>query len=122
MSVLIQPWEAIEQFYVRMADRASAAPHLAQLVAAIRKSRYVSGLYAWTSMLDLCVVQTPATYPYHGPLLRISPVGSDALEFRYEDTSDKSKQWHRTVSGGSGFARLEHFIAQLGWFPASPSA
>ena len=119
MSVLVKPWDAIQGHYASVALRVPSARHMEQLVVAIRGSRYVEGLFAWTSMFDLCIVQTPATYPYQGPLLRVSPNEDGELLFRYEDTPDKSKQWQRSVPGDAGFAMLEHFFTQLGWFPDS---
>jgi hypothetical protein len=86
------------------------------LVQAIEASRYASGLYAWQSMHDLCIVQTPVNYPYDGPYLRISPLVGGKLEFRYFDTFKKDHQWHRTVEGSEGFDRLERFIDQIHWF------
>jgi hypothetical protein len=74
------------------------------------------GFFEWTSMYDLCIVQTPVTYPYSGPCLCISPGANGQLEFRYLDTIVDEKQWHKTVDGDEGFARLERFIDQLHWF------
>jgi hypothetical protein len=91
-----------------------------KLVSNIESSRYVPGLFAWTSAYDLCIAQTPVTYPYHGPHLRVSPLENGQLEFRYLDTQIEQKQWRRVVDGAEGFARLERFIEQLHWFaPAS---
>lgn len=87
-----------------------------ELVRAIEASRYKDGLFGWTSANDLCIVQTPVTYPYDGPVLKISPASDGQLEFRYIDTHIKDKQWHRLVDGPAAFARLENFIKQLHWF------
>lgn len=50
-------------------------------------------------MFDLCIVQTEVSYPDDGPCpsLRVSPISEHQIEFRYIDTHDKAKQWHRTV-------------------------
>ena len=69
-------------------------------------------------MFDLCIAQTPVSYPYDGPLLRISPVGENQIEFRYLDTRKEDKQWHRTVDAGVVLPRLIKFLDQLRWFPA----
>jgi hypothetical protein len=76
------------------------------------------GLFAWTSMHDLCIVQRPERYPYDGPVLRVSPVSEGQLEFRYEDTRQRGKQWHRTVDAAEAMPRLLKFLDQLRWFPA----
>jgi len=68
-------------------------------------------------MFDLCIVQTEVTYPYNGPLLRVSPVSENQLEFRYEDTWDKAKQWHRTIDAEDAMPQLLRFLDQLRWFP-----
>ena len=89
---------------------------MAQLVHEIESSRYKEGLFAWTSAFDLYIVQTPVTYPYDGPYLKISPIRDGLLEFRYIDTPIEAKQWRRVVAGADGFARLERFLKQLHWF------
>jgi len=45
--------------------------------------------------------------------------GNGSIEFRYIDTYDKSKQWHRTAEADPAWARLIKFLDQLGWFPAN---
>lgn len=67
MSDLVKPWDAIQAHYASLAGRVTFALDMERLVAAIRGSRYVDGLFAWTSVFELCIVQTPAQYPYHGP-------------------------------------------------------
>ncbi len=86
------------------------------LVSAIQTLRYAAGLFPWTSMMDLCVAQTPVTYPYHGPYLRISPASPHIVELRYVDTWNKKNQWYRTVPVEGAFARLERFFDELHWF------
>jgi hypothetical protein len=87
-----------------------------QLVREIESSPYGDGLFGWTSLNELCIAQTPVTYPYDGPYLLISPIDNGQLEFRYVDTPIKENQWHRVVDGADGFARLSRFIQQLHWF------
>ena len=89
---------------------------MVKLVEKIQSSPYQKGLFAWTSMHDLCIVQTPVEYPYNGPYLRIAPIKNGELEFRYIDTAIEERQWHRVVDGAEGFVRLESFVKQLHWF------
>jgi hypothetical protein len=115
---MVVSWIEIRNYYVALVDGSAPLDSMLLLVSEIERSRFAQGLYAWTSMCDLCIVQTPVSYPYHGPYLRISPRSDGKLEFRYVDTYNESKQWHRTVEGRDGFSRLERFIDQLHWFRA----
>lgn len=72
----------------------------------ITQGPLATGLYAWTSMFDLCIVQRPVGYPFDGPFLRISPISDNQIEFRYVDTPQKAKQWHRTVDADQAWPRL----------------
>ena len=112
---MIQPWDEISCWYREFADAGSNVHGMLRLVEQIEASQYARGLYAWTSMLDLCIVQVPGTYPYDGPYLRISPLGDGTMEFRYVDTHIESRQWHRIVKKEDAFRRLERFIDQLHW-------
>ena len=67
-------------------------------------------------MHDLCIVQTPVTYPYDGPRLIISPAKDGSVEFRYVDTMIEAKQWSRVEPGPAAFDRLQRFTDQLHWF------
>jgi hypothetical protein len=119
--MMTQPWTKIRSYYEGLPHGVQAFDSMRNLVEEIVKSRYVAGIYAWTSMHDLCIVQTEVTYPYDGPFLRISPKCPDGkLEFRYIDTHIKDKQWHRTVDAKDGFARLEGFFYQVHWFYPVP--
>src|SRR5215475_13218789 len=113
---MIRSWDDIRDHYAGRpaAERSLQAMH--KLVSLIASSRYKDGLFGWTSANDLCIVQTPASYPYNGPYLRISPIADGQLEFRYIDTLLEDKQWRRIVDGADGFARLERFLEQLHWF------
>jgi hypothetical protein len=73
------------------------------------------GLFAWTSMHDLCIVQKEVTYPYNGPFLRLSPVSNNEIEFRYIDTRIAAKQWHRMVKAEHAVPRLHKFLDELRW-------
>ena|SRR5215813_13025908 len=113
---MIVPWERIRQHYAAIAHCGAAWKAMLNLVDQITTSRYADGLFAWTSMNDLCIVQARVTYPYDGPYLRISPQADGQIEFRYLDTLAVDKQWHRTVAGNEAFRRLELFVNQLHWF------
>lgn len=113
---MIRPWDEIRAHYAEFANAGSSFQSMHKLVSEIDASDYKQGLFAWTSMHDLCIVQTPVTYPYDGPYLRISPLANGQLEFRYLDTPVKDKQWQRVVDGSAGFDRLERFLKQLHWF------
>jgi hypothetical protein len=114
---MTRPWAEIREHYgdERLVDKSATAGML-KLVTAIMDSRYADGLHAWTSILDLCIVQTPMSYPYNGPYLRVSPRAHGKLEFRYIDTWKEDQQWHRVVAQEDGFKRLEGFLEQLHWF------
>lgn len=85
-------------------------------VTALESSSYAVGLFPWTSMLDLCIAQTPVEYPYNGPYLRISPKPGSVVELRYLDSWIKAKQWNRTVPAAETFHAFERFIDHLHWF------
>jgi hypothetical protein len=118
MTMMTQPWPQIVAHYEDYGGEQRSIRALAGLARQISESPLAKGLFAWTSMFDLCVVQTPVSYPYDGPLLRIAPVSEDRIEFRYLDTLDKAKQWHRTVDADQALPRLIKFLDQLRWFPA----
>jgi hypothetical protein len=115
---MTKSWPEIITHYDGVRGDSRSIQALATLARRIADGALSGGKFAWTSMLDLCVVQTEVSYPYNGPLLRISPVSNGQLEFRYEDTMDKTRQWHRTVGADEAFPRLLRFLDQLRWFPA----
>jgi hypothetical protein len=88
-----------------------AVERLATMIA----SGPLSGtLFGWTSMHDLCVQQTDAQ-PYLGPYLRISPLLSGMVEFRYIDTGIVEHQWQRIVEPEAAAAQMTMFLEQLCW-------
>lgn len=125
-TLMTQSWESIRAFYSELTDTqpelttAIAIRGMVELTRAIEHSKYESGLHAWTSMHDLCIVQTPVSYPYTGPRLMVSPLPGGKLEFRYFDAASNEKRWHRVVGESEGFARLELFVEQLHWFTNAP--
>lgn len=84
----------------------------------IALSDLAQGIYGWTSVHELCITQTPVTYPETGAYLRISPLSHGRIEFRYFDTMIQQDQWHRVEPQANACARLLSFFAQLGWFSA----
>jgi hypothetical protein len=92
------------------------------LISQISASALSQQLYCWLSMHDLCIVQTEVSYPYNGPLLRVSPLSNGAIEFRYEDTAIKERQWCRQVLPEEASAQLAKFLAQLHWLSSSVGA
>lgn len=115
---MIRPWHDIAAHYASYDGDARSIQAIGELAQRINESHLANGLFAWTSIYDLCIVQTPVTYPYDGPLLRLTPVSATQIEFRYLDTFVHAKQWHRTVDAGKAWARLIKFLDQLRWFPA----
>ncbi len=113
-----QPWPKIVVRYEQYTGNDSAIQAMLVLAKRIANGPLSKGLYAWTSMFDLCVTQTEVTYPYDGPYLRVSPLRDGRVEFRYFDTWEKEKQWHRTVESSDVVPCLLSFLGQLHWFPA----
>jgi len=113
-----QPWPKIVALYQQYAGDNVAVHAMLVLSKFIAKGPLADGLYAWTSMFDLCITQTEVKYPYNGPFLKVSPLPEGRVEFRYFDTLDKERQWHRTVQATDTVPRLLSFLGQLRWFPA----
>ncbi len=116
--MMTQPWPQIVASYEDYKGEEGSIHALGRLARRISESPLAKGLFGWPSMFDLCIVQTPVSYPFDGPLLRVSPISGDQIEFRYVDTHEQSKQWHRTVEADLAWARLIKFLDQLRWFPA----
>ncbi len=88
---MTRPWEKIRETYVGFVTQYDLPLRaMVRLIERIEQSQF-RALFAWTSMHDLCIVQTRASHPYSGPYLRISPLFNGTVEFRYIDTSDKGK-------------------------------
>ncbi len=113
---MIKSWEHIENTYREGTKHNTSLDSMLSFVTQINQSSYARGLYGWTSMFDLCIVQTKVSHPYDGPELRIAPKFDGTIEFRYIDTPFKEKQWVRIVDENEAFKRLVGFIAQLHWF------
>lgn len=114
---MIQPWPKIVAHYEEYAGENRSVHVLRDLVRKIAGTSLSSGLHGWTSVFDLCIAQVEASYPYDGPRLIISPLSNNLVEFRYVDTYEKAKQWHRTVDSTEVVFCFETFLSQLRWFP-----
>ncbi|WP_027059758.1 hypothetical protein [Mesorhizobium loti] len=102
----------------RLADAndpfASAFASVEELASFIAAGPLNPVLFGWTSMFDLCVQQT-AVEPGSGPYLRVGPLHSGQVGFRYVDTLIPAKQWQREVAPDAVVERLMRFMDQLGW-------
>ena len=92
----------------------TAVAGIEQVVMLISEGALRHSLFGWTSMHDLCVQQTD-TPPYAGPYLRLSPLPSGMVDFRYIDTAVADRQWQRTVAADAAAAQLSSFLDHLGW-------
>jgi hypothetical protein len=115
---MTQPWDQVVARYAALETDRKSDRSLEDLARRVRDSALGKGLFAWTSMHDLCIVQTEVDYPYDGPLLRLRPVSEREIEFRYVDTHIEARQWHRTVDADHAWGRFIEFLHQLRWFPA----
>lgn len=113
--LMTRPWGEIAESY-REIGTTPAHVELGLLCEQVSKSKLAGGIHAWTSMSTLNVVQSETAWPYNGPVLRISPVDESELEFRFEDTLVKSRQWVRVVPATAAWERLVAFLDQLHWF------
>jgi len=71
-------------------------------------------LFGWTSMHDLCIQQLNRP-PYTCAYLRIAPLTSGEVEFRYVDTPTEALQWRRKVPAQDTTQRFISFLNQLKW-------
>jgi hypothetical protein len=109
----------VERYRFRKADRSadmfsSALDGIEQLAVTVADGPLSSKLFGWVSMFELCIQQTDAI-PYSGPYLRVSPLASGAVEFRYFDTAIPARQWHREVPPEATVPPFEAFVDQLHW-------
>ena len=116
--LMTRPWDQILAHYAECKADSRSVRSLEALVRRICESELRKGLFAWTSMLDLCIAQTEVSYPYNGPYLRLSPVTKDQIEFRYVDTLNEQRQWRQTVDAEEAWSRLVMFLDRLRWFRA----
>lgn len=121
VSSMSEPWANIIAIFGQkrtLGDETfrSAIAGVEQLAILIAEGPLNRSLFGWTSMHDLCVQQTD-TAPYAGPYLRMSPLPSGMVDFRYIDTAIADRQWQRAVPADAAPAQLVTFLDQLGWTP-----
>jgi hypothetical protein len=115
-----RPWPEIIAVYDGIEGASPGLRAMFELANYISTSPLSKGLFGWMSMFDLYIVQTEVSYPYGGPRLRVSLRHNGLIEFRYIDTQDEAKQWHRVVEPADVIERLTKFLTQLRWF-SSPT-
>lgn len=113
---MTRAWPDVQRTYEDFVSDGLKLQAMVRLIAQIQQS-HLKNLFAWTSMHDLCIVQTEVEYPYDGPCLRISPRFDGNLEFRYCDTPVKELQWYQVVPEDGAFDRLVRFADELLWYP-----
>jgi hypothetical protein len=120
------PWTEIREHF-RRALQSGSRGHSGEALAALEQlAHHISAgplatlLFGWTSLQDLCIQQSDVA-PFSGPFLRVHPLPTGVLEFRYEDTAVRDRQWHREVPPAAAIARLEAFLDQLGWVRRTPA-
>jgi len=97
---------------------AQARGGLERLAEHIAGGPLAGGLSAWLSMNDLCIRQSGA-HPFGGPVLRVTALPSGMVEFRYEDTAVRARQWSREVPPEAVVGRWSAFLDQLRWVQAA---
>jgi hypothetical protein len=102
-------------------EYASAVEGIAAVADFVADAALHLGLHGWTSMHDLCVQQTSVT-PFNGPHLRLSPLKSGLVEFRYVDTGIKNRQWVRTATPDQSVGRFQKLLKQLHWVTITHAA
>lgn len=118
-------WPSIvERYRFRQGDRLAGLfeanlQAIEGLAVSIANGPLSSALFGWTSMFDLCIQQTDA-FPGSGPYLKVSPLPSGLVEFRYMDTAVEGRQWHREVPPQAVIPRFEAFLEQLHWVAHLP--
>ncbi|WDI30760.1 hypothetical protein PUV54_12435 [Hyphococcus flavus] len=121
--IMHRPWHKLAESYDEFASMrgerewVSAHKALAALCRYIDASIMKDSLYGHTSMLTLSISQTAVEYPPPPttPWLRIEPLEDGDIEFCYEDTKKKERQWRRVVQPKDTIARFQRFVDQLGW-------
>lgn len=112
------PWPRIVDRYQSRRDgrkaETTALDGIEALAVMVAEGALSSALFGWVSMFDLCIQQMDVP-PYSGPYLRIAPLASGAVEFRYIDTAIPQRQWHREVPPSAVIPRFQAFLDQLGW-------
>ena len=116
MSSVPSSWKSVLTFFDERAAANAFFEPMRTLAHGLANSTYAAALHPWASMHDLCISQTKPVYPQDVPHLRIGLRSPSEIEFRYIDTADPQRQWHRTESPARAIERLEIFFDQLNWF------
>jgi hypothetical protein len=117
---MIRPWPSIVAYFQKLRSAIDhdgyrvALAGIEQLASFVADGPLGAALFGWTSMHDLCIQQTN-TAPYNGPYLRVSPLHSGMIAFRYLDTAIEARQWHRVVPPEGAVGRFTTFLDQLHW-------
>jgi hypothetical protein len=118
---MMQPWPSIVERYrqhlITLEGDEPLRPAVqgtGRLASHINETPLAQVLFGWTSMFDLCIQQTDVP-PYSVAYLRVSPLSSGNIEFRYLDTAIATRQWHREVAAEDSVSRLTRFLDQLRW-------
>jgi hypothetical protein len=111
-----QVWSEIVARYDSELDAAPAGEEfklarasIGALAAEIDRTCLGERLFGWTSMHDLCIQQLNRP-PYTCAYLRISPLSSGQVDFRYIDTPVAALQWHRIVAAKDTTRRFATFL------------
>lgn len=114
-----KPWSSIVERCRGHTGKSRSIRAVEAMFAHIANGPLATALFAWTSMFDVCITQTPVAYPCDGPFLLVSPRLDGQVEFRYIDTREKEKQWVRVEKPERGVSRLHLFLRQLKWVSES---
>ena len=115
-----QTWAEIAEFFrqkrnIGTDEFGSAMAAIEALAASIAEGRLNASLVGWISMHDLCIKQTDTSESNREPYLRLSPLQSGLVEFRYFDTYVTAQQWNRVVPPEGVAGRMTSFLDQLRW-------
>jgi hypothetical protein len=116
-------WPSVVEHYLSYDGESPAVHALGELAAHIANSAIAQGLFAWTSVYDLCIAQKPNSQPYACAYLRIGVLTNGQVEFRFFDNPLKGQQWTRIEPPDRVKERLYDFLRQLCWIsvPFTPS-
>ena len=115
------PWSEIASYYRCELDWKPsdegfqrAFRSIGDLAAKIDRTSVTNLLFGWTSVHDLCV-QDSDRLPYSGAYLRISPLSSGSVGFRYIDAAMPAIQWRRVVEASDATQQFVKFVDQINW-------
>ncbi|MFO1252190.1 MAG: hypothetical protein U1E77_13895 [Inhella sp.] len=108
-------WTEVRRHFSELPKEAPWAHGLISLIDHVMASPLAADLYPWTSVIDLCIAQAPPSPAGNAPYLRVSPLPSGQLEFRYVDTIVSAQQWVRVVAPDVAVNRFDSFVGQLHW-------